>query len=705
MNKVIRFFSSSIRVRILSIFSVVGLLISILVIAGYYQLNQVIRSSERIEPHSIQIGLLQDFALSVSSLDANLERFLVIGGAEFKEDVVQDLDDISVAIQAIKRQADSEIKAPLEELDEVISNLQLDISNLLLLKESPADLNAQEVNDKIIIVYSQIDTLKQLHQSLSTITQSHMQGMIAVQNGLISNVLNKFIFLGILMVTAVLAVAVVITRILNPIGSLTDSIQAIESGDLNRTVLVESHDEIGILAQSFNKMTGQIRDLIGNLEKRVVERTHALEISLEVSWRLSKILDREQLVSAVVEEVRTAFNYYYTHIYLFDEDRQNLVLVGGSGTIGQATIAQDHKIPRGKGLVGRAADTNFRVLEPDVSQAQGWIPHPLLPDVKAEIEVPIAAGDRVLGVLGVQHNVLNGLTQEDADLLQSIANQVAVALENARLYEQAQREINERQRAELTLQSYVDKLEASNRELEEFAYIASHDLQEPLRKVQAFGSRLQGKYGDTLGDRGSDYLVRMLNATERMQTLINGLLDYSRVMAKSRPFEPVDLNQVARAVISDLEIRIEETGGRVIFGELPTIEADPLQIRQLLQNLMGNALKFSRPDIAPEIYIQSQSLNGNSAQNGDATNLCQISVTDNGIGFDEKYADRIFGIFQRLHGFGKYEGTGIGLAVCKKIVERHEGSLTVESTLGEGATFIITLPITHSNGGIKENEQ
>jgi two-component system, LuxR family, sensor kinase FixL len=231
------------------------------------------------------------------------------------------------------------------------------------------------------------------------------------------------------------------------------------------------------------------------------------------------------------------------------------------------------------------------------------------------------------------------------------------------------------------------QLELSNRELQDFAFVASHDLQEPLRKIQAFGDRLRLKCADVLSDEGQDYLTRIQNAAKRMQTLIDDLLSFSRITTKAQPFVSIDLADIMREVISDLEIRIQEAGGQVEVGDLPILEADPMQMRQLLQNLISNALKFHQPETAPLIRIQSQDL----AQNGDR--YCQITVADNGIGFDEKYLDRIFTVFQRLHGRSEYEGTGVGLAICRKIVERHGGSITAISQPGSGATFLVTLPL------------
>jgi len=248
--------------------------------------------------------------------------------------------------------------------------------------------------------------------------------------------------------------------------------------------------------------------------------------------------------------------------------------------------------------------------------------------------------------------------------------------------------------AERELKSYAQRLEESNRELQDFAYIASHDLQEPLRKVIAFGDRLVQKYSDVLDERGRDYLRRMYNAAQRMQSLIQGLLNFSRVNTKAQPFEPVDLNSVVKEVLHDLEERVNETGARIEIGDLSIVDADPLQMRQLFQNLIGNALKFSKKDVSPEVRIY-----GSMSQNGKSGENYRIVIEDNGIGFDQKYADRIFGVFQRLHGKQEYDGTGIGLSICKKIVERHRGNIQAEGRPGKGAKFIITMPLRQDNGG------
>jgi PAS domain S-box-containing protein len=252
-------------------------------------------------------------------------------------------------------------------------------------------------------------------------------------------------------------------------------------------------------------------------------------------------------------------------------------------------------------------------------------------------------------------------------------------------------DISENKLADALLISYAHRLERSNRDLQDFASSASHDLQEPLRKIQAFGERLQTRFGHMMDDEGKDYLARMTGAAQRMQGMINALLDYSRVTTRAQPFVPIQLDEIVREAVSDLETRIAETGGRMDIKPLPEIEADPLQIRLLIQNLIGNALKFHRKDQPPVVSIWADTP-------GDRTTV--LHIEDNGIGFDPKYLDRIFQPFQRLHGRGEYEGSGMGLAICRKIVERHGGEITAQSIPGTGTTFLVTLPVSRNKGEI-----
>lgn len=328
------------------------------------------------------------------------------------------------------------------------------------------------------------------------------------------------------------------------------------------------------------------------------------------------------------------------------------------------------------------------------------------------ITVPIVVQDKGVGAITlVMTETKRHYTPTDLAMAEELASRVSLAMENARIYRQLQ-EFNsnlEVMVAERTsaltastevLRQLNTELQRSNQELQDFAYVASHDLQEPLRKIQAFGNLLEDEYGHVLGE-GRTYLDRMRNAASRMQILINDLLTFSRVTTKALPFSEVDLNLIAREVVIDLETLVQTTHGTVTIEQLPTIEADPLQMRQMLQNLIGNALKFHRPGVPPVVTVSAQVQA--DAQTGEEQ--CLLAVRDNGIGFDEKYLDRIFTVFQRLHGRGEYEGTGVGLAVVRKIATRHGGSITARSSNGEGATFLVTLPIQQKSVGILKEEE
>lgn len=238
------------------------------------------------------------------------------------------------------------------------------------------------------------------------------------------------------------------------------------------------------------------------------------------------------------------------------------------------------------------------------------------------------------------------------------------------------------------LQRRAAELARSNEELDSFASIASHDLQEPLRKVRTFNEQLTVLDGDHLSERGRDYLARSNAAAERMQNLIEDLLRFSRVSTQGRRFETVDLGQVLAGVLDDLAAPIAEAGARIHADLLPSIVADPLQMQQLLQNLLSNAVKFRREGVAPEIGVTA-TLDGSRLR---------LEVSDNGIGFEPRYSARIFRIFERLNGRSAYPGTGIGLALCRKIADRHGGTIEAVGRPGEGATFIVTLPIHQPEG-------
>ncbi len=281
--------------------------------------------------------------------------------------------------------------------------------------------------------------------------------------------------------------------------------------------------------------------------------------------------------------------------------------------------------------------------------------------------IPIVASGKMLGVMHTKLKHGHSLDTKTRNFLIAASNALAGVIE--------------RKHIEHELSFYVSKLERSNRDLEQFAYTATHDLSEPLRKIRAFADLIFEKIKDSSTEDVLDRFQRIQSAAARMQTLLDDLLSYSRASTRQVPFRPVDLRMAAENAISDLWVSLRKTEGRVELGDLPQIEADPTQMRQLFQNLIANALKF-HGDSPPIVRLHG------TCRGKD----CTIYVEDNGIGFDEKYLACIFDPFQRLHGRSEYEGTGMGLAICRRIVERHRGSITARSVLSRGSTFIITLP-------------
>ena len=337
----------------------------------------------------------------------------------------------------------------------------------------------------------------------------------------------------------------------------------------------------------------------------------------------------------------------------------------------------------GEGICGLDLEGRATFINPTVAKLTGWRVEELVG--KPENEIFVSDQDNREG-LSADERILHRKdgSRFPVEFVKTPINENGRTVGSVVVF----KDITERKRVQDSLARKAAELARSNAELEQFAFVASHDLQEPLRKIQAFGDRLKVRCQSVESADIQDYLERMQSAAARMRNLINDLLAFSRVIRSSEPFVPVDLNQITKEVLGDLEVRIEKSGARVEFDTLPTIEADPLQMRQLMLNLLSNALKFQSSGAIPLIRITATTLTPIATEP-----LCELRVQDNGIGFDEKYMDKIFAVFQRLHGRTEYEGTGVGLAVCRRIVDRHHGTITARSEPGKGATFIVTVPV------------
>ena len=267
-------------------------------------------------------------------------------------------------------------------------------------------------------------------------------------------------------------------------------------------------------------------------------------------------------------------------------------------------------------------------------------------------------------------------------------------------YRQLKQELARRQETEDQLRDYeirlreqIRQLEASNQELERFAFVASHDLQEPLRKIQSFSTLVTGRYGDLFNAESQLFMNKITSSAERMSKLIKDLLNFSRLSSNREGFRSVSLEILVQRILDDQELRIKGLNVRVEVGSLPVIQAVPSQLEHLLTNLISNALKFLRPDVQPLLRIQAKPVDGDEyTELIEGRRYVEITVEDNGIGFDEKYVDHIFNLFQRLHGKTEFEGTGIGLAICKRVVVYHHGLITARSQPNQGTTFVVILP-------------
>jgi signal transduction histidine kinase len=272
---------------------------------------------------------------------------------------------------------------------------------------------------------------------------------------------------------------------------------------------------------------------------------------------------------------------------------------------------------------------------------------------------------------------------------------LSIILTDLTLQKETQKQLKQNnEKLELTNRA----LETSNHDLQQFASVASHDLQEPLRKIQIYSNMLAEKYAGDLNPSANTYLSKIITSTERMRVLIQDILSFSRLSDHEINFEATDLTALTNELLKDFELLIEEKGATITVEDLPTIEVNPGQMRQVLQNIISNALKFSKRNVSPVITISGKRVCDNyydSRLQEDGPYAC-IHITDNGIGFDEKYISNVFTLFKRLHTKDKYEGTGIGLAITKRIIEKHKGHIIAHSKEGEGADFIIVLPVTHN---------
>jgi signal transduction histidine kinase len=469
------------------------------------------------------------------------------------------------------------------------------------------------------------------------------------------------------------------------------------------------------------------------VQEELEEQNHILETINGVNTILAGELDFEKLVQTVTdagtELTGAQFGAFFYNV--IDDDSQTKLQYSLSGAPRSAfdsirrsgTTGMFHSAFLGEGIM-RIDDV---LLDPPITNEPPYhaVPEGHMPVRSFLSTAVVLRNEEVIGGLFFGHEEPGIFDARSEMLITGIADQAAIAIENARLFTAANSELKDRKRAEAQLRALNETLEervrertaalekineqltaevaertraekalelsnlalkVSNRELQDFAYAASHDLQEPLRKVSSFADLLIADYSERLDENGLHLLDRMQDAALRMSRLIEDLLSFSRIKTRAQPFERIDLNAVLSDVLDDLQVSLAESAGSVEVSDLPMLDADPTQMRQLFQNLVSNALKFHHADVPPQVAVCSTLIEANGSRE------YRIEVRDNGIGFEQQYLDRIFSPFQRLHGKSAYPGTGIGLAICRRIVERHHGMITARSEPGRGSTFVVTLP-------------
>jgi DNA-binding LacI/PurR family transcriptional regulator/signal transduction histidine kinase len=429
----------------------------------------------------------------------------------------------------------------------------------------------------------------------------------------------------------------------------------------------------------YETLRGQLSSALKGalLVQQMEHRALQLQTAAEVSRATSSILDPDELIQQVVNLARERFDLYYAGLFLVDEIGEWAVLRAGTGEAGRVMLEQGHRLEiGGASMIGWCVANKQARIALDVGAEAVRFENPHLPETRSEIALPLISRDEVLGALTIQSTQEAAFSQEDIAVLQTMADQLANAITNARLYGQAQQEIVERKRAEAALTQQAQELTAS---LEQFAHVASHDLQEPLRMVASYAQLLEQRYRGRLDAEADEFIGYAVGGATRMHRLINDLLAYWRVGTRDVALKPADCSAIVNRVLANLQGAIEATGATVTCSPLPTIMADVTQLMQVFQGLLINTIQF-RSDRPPEIRI--------SAERKDGEWL--FAVHDNGIGIEPQYSERIFTLFQPLQ---RQEGhSGIGLAICKKIVERHEGRIWVESQPGKGASFYFTIP-------------
>jgi signal transduction histidine kinase len=533
----------------------------------------------------------------------------------------------------------------------------------------PANGQAQGLDSQLSVVVSQPLTLGDIEFRL-------------VSQELVSSALQPaYTILGdvaVVMLVAIIAVialvAFVVRRLIAPIDELSQTAERIQAGDFSARSQIKGYDEIGTLARTFNNMAKQLQNMIGTLEERVNQRVRDINVAAEISRELTTQLDQDSLLAKVTEVTAEAFDFYHVSIFLFDKTPQTLTLRQGVGIVGQRMIEQGKRFwLDDPGIVPQAARAAQLVLANDVRHSQDFVPNPMLPRTRAELAIPIMYQGELLGVLDIQDERINRFQTHDLNLMNTLAQQIAVAIYNAQSFEAVQAAQQAAERS--------DKIKSA------FLASMSHELRTPLNAIINFTRYVaKGSLG-AVNEQQVETLNEVVDSAKHLLNLINDVLDMSKIEADSLKLfveDDVDIRPMLSTVISTgrslladkpVEIRAD------IADYLPPIRADRQRILQVMLNVMSNACKFTEEGVIDVQAFQSQ-------------DELLIRIADTGPGIAPEDQGAVFEAFRQTNtGLRQGGGTGLGMPISKSLVEAHGGRIWLESQVGKGTTFYIAIPI------------
>jgi signal transduction histidine kinase/DNA-binding NarL/FixJ family response regulator/CHASE3 domain sensor protein/HAMP domain-containing protein len=629
-----------------------------------------------------------DFQTSFDAMMASLYGYAVVGNLSFKSGYMTRLPLNTAAWENLHRRRETLTEVQQARLDaialarEQLFNVPFNIFEVVESERAYEDRYLFRTESG-----PQAEAMLALLRQITDGQQSRLQNELdAGRRGLTSAQIQSFIG-GLLVLALGIGLAFIFREtIVGSVRRLTSTAERIAGGDLLAHAQVESSDEIGQLAATFNLMTTRLRNTISSLQKQ----TQQLETLVETNQRLASKLNIDELLQSITQRIQNEFHFYHTHVYLLDDSGQALYLAHGSGEAGTQMKAAGYNIPLNavQSLVAQAARTGQTVRVDDVQQAPNWLPNPLLPDTRSEMAVPIIANKHVVGVLDVQDDKTAGFDDSDARLLLSLANQVAVALTNATLFEQYQHRT-------LELANAKAIAESANRAKSEFLANMSHELRTPLNGILGYTQILNRD--KSLSQTHAKEIGIIQSSGEHLLTLINDILDLSKIEARKMELHPVDIHlpRFLEGIVGMFQIRAQQKPQVAFTYEKltplpPVIVADEKRLRQILINLLGNAMKFTDSGEVKFRVGLLEDPDSHPGENGKqpASGKFIFEVSDTGIGMTATQLKQIFQPFQQVADRAyRVEGTGLGLTITKNLVELMAGTLAVESRSGTGSIF------------------